>query len=1023
MPGRPPDRSPTRRPAAPVRAPALPAWAALCFVVSGAAGLVYEVVWSKELSHVLGNSLHAISTVVAAFLCGLALGAWWLGPRLSRPGHGARRYAYLELGIAACGVLSVPLLRALMPGIGGLYHALGGGTAAFAAARFAIVFGMLLPPTLLMGATLPVLVDHFEHERVGPALARLYALNTAGAVVGSLLAGFVLVPVVGLLAASFAAVLLNAIAALVALRRSPSPRAGGPAAAAAAGVPGPTSLGTGARAIVAAGLALSGFAALAFQIAWVRLFGLLLGSSVHSFAGVLGVYLAGLTVGAALVGRWIARVRSLAVLAALQSALALSGAVSLWVFPRLPDAYLAIANAAGTSWGALFAAQLVLVVAVVFVPCVAMGASFPVAVRFLQRGGSAGAVGGAYAVNTLGTIAGSLVAGFVLVPALGVRGTHAVSVALSAAVAVLAASLAWREGGAGARAGTLAAAAGALAVAACFVAPAWNPSLMSAGAFRPNARVYLAAAAGAGEGSVLRRALGREKVLLYREGLNGSVLVTRDTLANHVALRIGGKVDASGADMLTQVLSGLLPGALADSGARALVIGQGSGVTLSALLATGAGRTDLVELERAVLAGSRFFHERGRDPLDDPRVHVMVEDGRTVLEHARGRWDVIVSEPSNPWMAGVNNLFTRDFYRLVRARLSPGGVFTQWVQLYEISPMVFGSILSGFLESFPRGQAFLGAGGADLIMVACDSTRAFSLARLSGPLARYELDRGGLLGPEGIAGYWIGPLDSLRALAAGSPANTDDHPYVEYRAPRDLVERQHLSTAGPLPLVAALPRGRWREADRTFAAWNGPGPWFTARARELAHAGRMEAASAAVADARAEGFAALAGGLERMVEDERRGRELPPLLRAAREAAMSGRTDESRALLERAAALAPANGRVWVLLAEQQRLAHDGDGALASVARALATGTPTEQADALVCAGLLEVQEGRLLAAAQRFAEAQGRSPAHEMAYVFEAKARFDAGDAAGARRALARGLAAVPDGRQLAALRSRLGE
>jgi spermidine synthase len=1006
------------------RAPGLPAWAALCFLVSGAAGLLYEVVWSKELSHVLGNSLHAISTVVAAFLCGLALGAWRLGPWLSKPGQGARRYAYLELGIAAFGLVSVPLLRALMPAFGGLYHALGGGTAAFAAARFAIVFLVLLPPTLLMGATLPVLVDYFEHDLVGPALARLYAINTAGAVAGSWLGGFVLVPGVGLLAASVFAAALNVVAALAALRLAPPPREGGAAgdAATTPAAPAAARLSPGAIRLVAVGLALSGFAALAFQIAWVRLFGLILGSSVYSFAGVLGVYLTGLAIGSALAGRWIERVRSLAVLASLQAVLALAAALALWFFPQLPDQYLAIAKGIGTNWASLFVAQLSLVAVVVLVPCLAMGAVFPVAVRFLQHGGSAGTVGRAYAVNTAGTIAGSLAAGYLLVPTLGVQGTHVAAVALSAVVAAIAGALAWREGGAAARAGAVATAVAALAVALCFVAPAWDPTLMSAGVFRPTARAYVEGSVRGGTGSVVRRAMAREKVLLYREGLNGSVLVTLDTLGNNVAMRIGGKVDASGSDMLTQALSGLLPGALADSGARALVIGQGSGVTLSALLATGAGRTDLVELEHAVLDGSRFFHEKGHDPLDDPRVNVIVEDGRTVLEHARERWDVIVSEPSNPWLAGVNNLFTRDFYRLVRKRLAPGGVFTQWVQLYEISPTAFGSILGGFLESFPRGEAYLGAGGVDLILVACDSARTFSLARLSSPTARAELARGKLLGPEGIAGYWLGPVDSLRALVGDAPANTDDRPFVEYRAPRDLVERGQLPPGGMLPLVQALPRGKWRDAGTLFAEWGEAAAWFTARARELANAGRWDAALATVADARASGLGALADELAIMVADARRGAELPPLLLAARDAALAGRGNESRALLEQAAQLAPRNGRVWVLLAEQRRQGGDPEGSLDAAAKAMEVGTYEEKSDALICAGLVEVERKQFRVAAERFRDAQRFAPKNELAYAFEAKSLFDGGDRLGAQLALKRGLTAVPGGARLEALRSEIG-
>lgn len=1004
------------------RTTSLPAWAALCFLLSGAAGLLYEVVWSKELSHLLGNSLFTISTVVAAFLCGLALGAWKVGPLLSKPGTGARRYALLELGIAAFGLVSVPLLRAQLPGIGVVYQALGGGTVAFAAARFGIVFVLVLVPTLLMGATLPVLVDHFEHELVGPALARLYAINTAGAVAGSWLGGFALVPGLGLLATSGIAVALNVTAALLALRFGAPARVAATGAAPAVAGPPTQLLAPGARRLVALGLALSGFAALAFQIAWVRLFGLVLGSSVYSFAGVLGVYLAGLAIGAALAGRWIGRLRSTASLALLQAALALVAALSLWIFPRLPDGYFAIANAIGTNWSALFLAQLAMVATVVLLPCLAMGAVFPVAVRLLQHGASAGSVGRAYAVNTLGTIAGSLAAGYLLVPSFGVQGTHVAAVAVSALVALLAAALAWRERGRPARLGAVAAVAALVAVGASLLAPRWQPALMSAGVFRPASRAYLEGSARAGAGSLVRRAMSREKVLLYREGLNGSVLVTLDTLADNVAMRIGGKVDASGRDMLTQVLSGLLPGALADSGARALVIGQGSGVTLAALLATGAGPTDLVELERAVLDGSRFFHEPGRDPLDDPRVHVIVEDGRTVLEHARSRWDVIVSEPSNPWLAGVNNLFTSDFYRLVRRRLTPGGVFAQWVQLYEISPSTFGSIVSGFLASFPRGQAFLGAGGGDLILVACDSTRALSLPRLATPEARYELARAGLAGPEELAGYWVGPLDSLRALAAGAPVNSDDRPYVEYRAPRDLVERGSVEPSGAPSLARLLPLGRREAAGETFAGWGGAGPWYEARARAQARAGRWERAARTIENARAEGLTAVADAMQAGVDRERRDQELPPLLRAARDAALAGRHVESRQLLEQAVRLAPASGRVWVLLAEQQRRERDLPAALTSVARALQTGTPDEQADALVCAGLVEIERGQLLEAALRFADAQRRAPRNEMAYVFEAKARFDAGDRDGARAALRRGLEAVPDGARLSALRGQIG-
>lgn len=201
-------------PAAP-RSSSLPAWAALCFFASGAAGLLYEIAWSKQLAYLLGSSLHAVATVTAAFLAGLALGARVLGVPIARRGDGARTYALLELGVALLGVALLPLLRGLEPVFGQFYRQFGGEGAAFAAVRFAMLFALLIPPAALMGATLPVLVEHFEREVVGPALARLYALNTFGAVAGSALAGFALMPGIGLAGTTYVAAAVNvAVAAL-----------------------------------------------------------------------------------------------------------------------------------------------------------------------------------------------------------------------------------------------------------------------------------------------------------------------------------------------------------------------------------------------------------------------------------------------------------------------------------------------------------------------------------------------------------------------------------------------------------------------------------------------------------------------------------------------------------------------------------------------------------------------------------------------------------------------------------------
>src|SRR5262245_25918492 len=421
----------------PVRRPhAVPVWATACFLASGAAGLLYEVVWSKQLAYLLGSSMRSAAIVVAAFLAGLALGARVLGAPLARGGSPGRRYALLEAAVAMTGFAVLPVLRALDGPVGQLYRALGGESVAFAFARGALLFAILLLPAALMGATLPVLVARVERGAVGAGLAWLYAVNTLGAVLGSLVGGFVLMPALGLGRPTLVAAMLNLFAAAwAALAPEPAAADAGerdagraPAAKPTPVVvwPRPAELSSPEhRRTLAWMFAVSGFVALAMQIAWLRLYSLVLGSSVYSFAAVLGVYLSGIAIGSALLSRWAPRPgQGLTTFAFLQLALAASVAVGSHFYAGLPGAMLAIGQRAGASWAALLVSQLGLVAPIVLPACITLGALFPLATRLLQSGAEHGgtATGRAYALNTLGTIVGSLLTGFVLLPAWGVRG-------------------------------------------------------------------------------------------------------------------------------------------------------------------------------------------------------------------------------------------------------------------------------------------------------------------------------------------------------------------------------------------------------------------------------------------------------------------------------------------------------------------------------------------------------------------------------------------------------------------------
>jgi spermidine synthase len=760
--------------------------------------------------------------------------------------------------------------------------------------------------------------------------------------------------------------------------------------------------------------ALSGLGALVFQIAWVRLFGLLLGSSVYSFSAVLAVYLTGLALGSALVAPWLRATegreeatRLLTLLGGLQLGLTLVTLASVYLFPRLPEILFRLGRGAAGDWSRLYAGELGLVALVLFLPCLGFGAVFPVATRLLQSRDGGHATGLAYAVNTAGTLTGSLLAGFVLIPALGVQGTHLAAALLMGVVGAAALAMTLRRGGLGRRAAISLGAAALAALLLALGAPRWDAALMSAGVFRPT-QARVVDREGATRDAV-RRHTRNERTLFYREGLNGSVLVESDSSGRDRYLKVGGKIDASTSDMLTQVLLGLLPGAMAPRSARTAVVGLGSGATVAAALAAGVGPLDVMEIEPAVVEASHFFDEPGRAPLRDPRVRLIVCDARTWLSNTAGAYDLIISEPSNPWVAGENSLFTVDFYRRLHARLVPGGVFCQWIQMYELSPETLGSLLASFLAVFPTGHAFH-LFGEDLLLIAAPPSTPLPIERLRGPEVAHQLARARLLGPESVAAWYACPLESLRALARGARLNRDDLPVVEYAAPRDMYRVGW--TGGTLQAGESVPFARRGATGGLFADWPAD-VWFAGRARQLARSGSYAKAFATVADAEGEGRTGLAQTLTATVEAERLHHELVAAWRRAREAVLAGRPADARDILLEAVRMAPGDARTWVLLAETHRNLGEAAAALDAARRAAPLGDSTTRSDARVVEGLVLIAAGRAGEAAAAFGEAARLEPLSEQKWLFAAQALRSAGDPAGAVSACRRGIeTARPSGR-----------
>ncbi len=771
-----------------------------CFTVSGATSLILQVVWARQLVEVFGSSSLAIATVLATFMGGLALGAW-LGGRLADRMRGAARagpllgYAVAE-GVVGVAALAIPLLlhayRAVAPT---LWQAMPDQPLLLAAVRFGLSALALIVPTTAMGATLPLLGRHVT-QRAGDIdaaprrLGVLYAANTAGALLGAASAGFWLIPAIGVSAtsrvAALGALLLSASVAAVALRKRgvagwgsgvgdrtdpdpvPDPD---PGAARQERVP--------PRLLLLA-YAASGAVAMSLEVFFSRALGIVLGSSVYSFTLVLVVFLLGLSLGAALSSRVAARTtRPATLLSLLFTFLAAAVVLAHLLLDELPSLLVALLEGTSLDISTLLAMHLVLAGLVIVPVAFGLGAVLPLVMRCyvgdLERVGRD--VGRAYSANTVGAIVGSLLAGFAALPLLGLEnGLRAAAVVQ----ALLAAALAWRA----IRRRTMLAAAAAV-FAAAFLSPSWSKSDFTAGLFRGHLLTAYIEAGG----------LYQREVVFYEDGVSTTVSVERS--GKSWVLKNNGKVEASDRnDMPTQILVGLLPTLLhPGTEQNVFLVGYGSGVTVGAITQDDrVARIDVAELEPAVLeAADRYFSQVNHSPPSDPRVHRWIGDGRNVLIASGRAYDVIVSEPSNPWIAGIASLFTTDFYRLAKANLAPGGIFCQWAQLYELGPARVKMIYRTFREVFPYVYAFTpGDETTDTILLGSDRPIALDLEALRARIARSkvlaaELARADVETPEDlVASVFLGP-DEAAAFTAGADLNTDDNALLEHTAPRDLL--------------------------------------------------------------------------------------------------------------------------------------------------------------------------------------------------------------------------------------------
>ncbi len=771
------------------------------YFLSGAAGLIFETVFLRQATWLFGSATVATTLVLCAFMGGLAAGAALLGPAADRTARPLRLYGWLEIGTGLAGAIAAWLLGSGRESLMAPLRWVGPGQTERILA-FAISLALLLVPTAAMGGTLPVLGRYLSREpgRLLRPLGLLYGLNTLGGVLGVLVTGFLLFEFVGVSRSAYLAVALDvgvglgailldrAYAARDRVEVSPRPtgtaaQPGRPRAAAEPPIEGARGTMT-ASCLAAAGI--GGFAVLGYEVVWTRLLSLPMRSYAYSFSLMLSLFLAGLVAGSLVVASLGPRItRPARLLAWAEIGMGLYVATSLLWLPRL----LAPTGASGLgpflAWSALKAACVILP------PTILSGMALPLAVRAVSgdRVRVGRGIGGVYAINTSGAIAGALGAGLVFLPALGAPRTLALLAALNAAAGAVVMVAAERG-----RVQRLAAPAVTLACALAILLP---PQRFLEG--------FLDASRG-------KERISR--VLFFREGATDTIAVVKkdygffdpeakSLITNGVAMSATVKPV-----WRYMAMEGHLPVLLAGHPSRALVICLGTGITLGAIVSHPELKTiDAVELSEGVLEGLPQFSLENRRAFEDPRVRLVREDGRHFLEMSREPYDVITLEPPPPIVAGSVHLYTLDFYRLCRERLRPGGVLAQWLPLHAQSLASARMEARTFLAAFPYAQLWLPS-IRDAVLIGSDSPLRLDLARLRGAYAQAttaaNLREAVVETPEAFLATFLLDRAGTSTWAGDAPVITDERPLMEFFRGRGPTMRDR-----EIGTLASLPQGAW----------------------------------------------------------------------------------------------------------------------------------------------------------------------------------------------------------------------
>ncbi len=786
----------------------------LCiFFVSGFCGLIYESVWAHYVKLMLGHAAYAQTLVLVVFIGGLALGSWLCARVAERIRNPLLGYALIEgaIGLFALGFHSI-FLAAMNWGYDELLPHACDQASTFCGPQWGLAAALLLPQSILLGMTFPLAssaVLRVDSTSAGHDISALYFLNSLGAVLGVLASGFVLIPSIGLPGTLMAAAVANIAIAVVAYFISK----GMPTRLEVEKLPPPRDASGGERPLLLPLLAvafLTGLSSFIYEVGWIRMLSLVLGASTYSFELMLASFILGLALG----GLWIRnRIDSAAdpikLLAVIQIAMGLLAALSIPVFGASFDlmAWLLSAVSRNEAGFVIFNLTSTLICVLVMLPATfCAGTTLPlITYRLLRSSAGEKSLGLVYSVNTVGGVVGVVVAVHVLLQWLGLDGTLMAGAAIDVLLGVGLFALV----PASPRRRTAYAVVALATLAFCMVTFHIDPRRSSSGVFRSGAA-----------------RIGPDvKVVYHRDGKTATVDVIE--AGGRLTIRTNGKSDAGinmdlaglpTGDEYTMAMLAILPLGHRPDARSAAVIGFGSGMSSTFLLASpNLQRLDTIEIEPAMIEGARNFMPIVNAAFQDPRSHIVIDDAKSYFARGRNRYDIIVSEPSNPWVSGVASLFTEEFYARLSGYLNEGGVLSQWLHTYEMDSATLASILKAIGKTFPD-YAVYSTIDADIVIIARKGgpAGAFQGEVLDWPRMR-EMSRRLKFDRQAIERRMVGTWRGLQPLFAtyGIAANSDYFPVVDHRASKTRFTRERADVLSdlqisPIPMLEMLdpgPRG------------------------------------------------------------------------------------------------------------------------------------------------------------------------------------------------------------------------